>query len=203
MKEEELIKKLESTELPEIELGSHRSALKMALLKHGYSEKKEEVTFLEDVRVRPKGAFDAITGVLTAHRPVWKVALTSALAVVIILTAWLSIPQASAILKSTFFPEGTRTITGPQLTAEEHKKALDILMDDSGVKQLLAQGAVIDTILPIQVGSEIVNPETGNTEIVYETWAQAWLVKGSNDWGVQVDLVRSKVVSITPSETTK
>jgi hypothetical protein len=198
MKEGELIKQLESTKLPDIKLESHQSRLKVALLTHGYSRKEKETTFLEKVTARTTGIMDTMSGVLLARRPVWKVTLATFVAVIILFVALFSIPQTSAILKSTFFPEGSRTIGGPQLTADEQKEARDILMADSRITAILAQGAVIDKILPIEVTAETVNPQTGNSEVIKETWAQAWLVLGSKDWGVQIDLVSGQIVSITP-----
>jgi len=204
MKEEELIKKLESTELPDVELESHRRALKMALLNSDYSKKNREATFLETVKVRTSGVLDTISGAMTARRPVWRTALTTVGVVVMLAVAFFSIPQASNILKSGLFPEGSRTITDENGKAirtqlnDFDQRASDILMADAGVKAILAQGAVIDKILPIKVVAQVVNPETGKTEQIEETWAQAWLVLGSKDWGVQIDLVRGQVVSITP-----
>jgi len=198
MKKEELIKQLESTKLPNINLKSHQSRLKMALLTHGYSKKQKEATFLERVTARTTGILDTMSGVLVAPRPVWKIALTTFVAVIILFVALFSIPQTSAVLKSTFFLEGSKTISGPQLTAEEQEEARDILIADSRIKAILAQGAIIDKILPIEVGAIRTNPQTGSSELVKETWAQAWLVLGSKDWGVQIDLVRGQIISITP-----
>jgi len=141
---------------------------------------------------------DGMSAVLVAPRPVWKVALATFAAVLLLFVAFFSIPQTSSVLKSTFFPEGAKTISGPQLTAGEQERARDILMADSRIKTILAQGAVIDKILPIEVAAARINPETGNSELVKETWAQAWLVLGSQDWGVQIDLVRGQIVSVTP-----
>ena len=197
---EELIGQLEHVKLPDIKLENHQSRLKMALLSHGYSKKQKEGTFLERVTAKTTGITDTISGVWGAHGPVWKTALGVFAAVVILFTTLFSIPQTSAVLKSTFFPflEGNRTISGPQLTADEQKKARDILMADPRIKEILAQGAVIDKILPIQVAAERINPETGSSELISETWAQAWLVRGNQDWGVQIDLVTGQIISITP-----
>jgi len=165
----------------------------------------EEVTFLETVRARTTGALDPISGAAAARRPVWKVVLTGTVAVLILFAAFVSIPQVSNVLKSGFFPEGSRVITdedgqvfGTQL-ADFDRTASDILMADPGIKELLAQGAVIDKILPLKVVAEVVDPATGKTGQIEETWAQAWLVRGSQDWGVQIDLVKGQIVSITPS----
>lgn len=144
------------------------------------------------------GFWDRISSSLNARRPIWKVAMISTFALLILIATLLSVPQTSNILKSGFFPEGRRVISGPQLTAEEQKKAKDILMADPRVRDILSTGAAIDKILPIQVTMQRINSETGVTEEVHETWAQAWIVKGSKDWGVQIDLVRSTVVSISP-----
>ncbi len=152
---------------------------------------------METLRSYTTGASGAVSGIVAARRPVWQVTLITIFAVLVIFATLISVPQTSGILKSTFFPEGRREISGPQLTAAEQKQARDILLADSRIQEILAQGAAIDTILPIYVEAETLNPVTGGTEIVRETWAQAWIVRGSQDWGVQVDLVRGQVVSIT------
>ncbi len=199
MKEEELIKTLESVSLPDIKLESHRRRLKMALLQNDYFKKKQEVNSMEAVKTRAAVSRDTILDGLST-RPAWKVALAGVLTVIILFAIFFSIPQTSAVLKSTLFPflEGAKTISGPQLTAEQQQQALSILTADPAVKAILAQGAVVDKILPIQVQATMLNQETGNSEIVNETWAQAWLVKGDQDWGVQIDLVKGQVISITP-----
>ena len=197
MNEEELIERLRSVKLPDIELEGHRSRLKMAVLNSGYSRNKKEAIFVEVVRTQTIGVFDRVSSALVVRRPVWKVSLTTIIAVLMLFALWISIPQTSAVLKSALFPEGSRHISGPRLTAEEQKKAMTILMADSRIVQLLARGAVIDKILPIRVEAQTLNPETGNVEIVRETWAQGWIVLDNKDFGVQVDLVRGQVVSIT------
>lgn len=195
MKDAEVIKALESADLPQVELESHRSRLKMALLNRGYSRRKVEVTRMETVITQETQGVSGGAGLLVL-RPAWKLAATGALALVVFATAWLSIPQISPLYKSGLFPEGTRTIGGTQLNVDD-QKASDILMADPRIKDLLAQGAVIDKILPIQVKAEVVDPATGKSSFVEETWAQAWLVLGNRDWGVQIDLVKGQIVSIT------
>ena len=197
MNEEELIDRLRSVKLPDIQLESHRRRLKMAVLNRGYSRNKQEVTFVEVVKTQTTEVLGAVSGALVVRRPVWKVSLTTIIALLMLFALWISIPQTSAVLRSALFPEGSRHISGPQLTADEQKKTMTILLADSRVVQLLANGAVIDKILPIQVEAQMVNPETGNVEIVRETWAQAWIVLNNKDFGVQVDLVRGQVLSIT------
>lgn len=192
MKEEELIKELENVDLPEIKLENHRVRLKAALLAGRFNK---EGTFMDTVKTQSAGLFD----IVFAPQPAWKVAATTVVAILALFGAFISIPQTSAIIKSTLFPEGSRQISGPQLTAEEQNKATVILKADPSVKELLSQGAVIDKILPIQVTAETLDPQTGTTRLVQETWAQAWLVRGSQDWGIQIDLVKGRIISITPS----
>ena len=195
MKDKEVIKALENVKLPNIELENHRRRLKMALLDAGYSKNETEVTSLETVKAQKTWGFSDAIGSFT-RRPAWKVVGTGVLALLIVAAVWISIPQVSSTLKSTFFPGGTRTISGTQLNVDDQRVS-DILMADPRIQDLLAQGAVIDKILPIEVTAEVMNPETGKIEIVKETWAQAWLVLGSKDWGVQVDLVKGRIDSIT------
>ena len=91
----------------------------------------------------------------------------------------------------------TQAVSGPQLTDEEKEKALDIVNADSKVRELLDKGAVIDLVLPMYVTFSRVNQETGKIEEITETWAQMWINLGNTQWGVQVDLIRGKVVSLT------
>jgi hypothetical protein len=197
MKEEELINKLSNVKPPEIELKSHRAWLKTALINSGYSKKKQEGTFLETVKEHTKGIFDGISERGIMGRPAWRIGLTGALALLILFATFMSIPQTSAVLKSAMFPGGSRSISGTQLNVDD-QRASDILMNDARIKALLAQGAIIDKILPIEVGIERINPATGVSETITETWAQAWLVKDSQDWGVTIDMVRGQIVSINP-----
>ena len=91
----------------------------------------------------------------------------------------------------------TQAVGGPQLTDEEKEKALDIVNADPRVQELLNRGAVIDLVLPMYVNFSRVNQETGETEEITETWAQMWINLGNRQWGVQVDLIRGKLVSMT------
>lgn len=183
MEEEELIKKLKNVSIPEVTIESHRTQLRTALL--AGRSKKESL-------------MQTLTNNLFAPRPTWKVASASILALLTLFTTFISIPQTSVIIKATLFPEGSRQISGPQLPAADEEKARQILNSDPAVKELLSKGAVIDKILPIEVMAETRDPQTGAIQIIRQTWAQAWLVKGSQDWGVQIDLVEGKVVAITP-----
>ena len=93
MKEEELIKKLEEVELPEIELASHRRRLRMALLDAGYPKKRPEVSIMELAKAKLKGGKDIVTRGLVSRRPVWKTALASAFAALLIAALALALPS--------------------------------------------------------------------------------------------------------------
>lgn len=70
MREEELINKLESVELPEIQLESHRSQLRMALLDAGYLKERPTITILGLAKSKVEGGIDMIRG-LVSRQPVW------------------------------------------------------------------------------------------------------------------------------------
>ena len=95
MKEEELIKKLESVELPEIELQSHRRWLRMALLDTGYLKRQRGVTILELAKSKVKGVKDTMIRGLVSRQPVWKTATVGMLAVALVIGLSLTIPSLS------------------------------------------------------------------------------------------------------------
>ena len=72
MKEEDLINKLENVELPEVELPSHKSQLKMALLKRWYSANIPEMP-------RIKRWMIALKSIFLSKQPVWRTALVGIL----------------------------------------------------------------------------------------------------------------------------
>jgi len=202
MKEEELIKKLESVKLPDIELESHKSRLRMALLKSGYFKKRQEVTFMEQVKKQTRDLSGRFWGRFFAGRPAWQIAMAGVLLVMVIITSIVALPAAfPGLQQATPVPiETTPAITvvdGKPLTEGEKEKALDILRADAGAQALLDKGAIIENILPVSAYLERINTETGETEEVTETWAQVWLNLGGKQWGALVDLVRGKVVSLT------
>jgi hypothetical protein len=91
----------------------------------------------------------------------------------------------------------TQAVVGPQLTDEDKEKALSVATADPRVQELLDRGAVIDLVLPMYVTFSGLNQETGEIEEITETWAQMWINLGNRQWGVQIDLIRGKVVSVT------
>lgn len=92
MREEELIKKLESVRLPEIELQSHRRRLRMALLNAGYLQRQREVAILELAKSKVKGGIDIMIRGLVSRQPVWKTALASVLAIALIVGLTITLP---------------------------------------------------------------------------------------------------------------
>ncbi len=93
MKEEELIKKLESVELPEIELQSHRRRLRMALLDAGYLQRRPGVTILDLAKSRVKGGIDIMIRGLVSRQAVWKTAVIGVLAVALIAGLAIALPS--------------------------------------------------------------------------------------------------------------
>ena len=91
MKEEELIKKLESVELPEIELQSHQRQLRMALLNAGYLQRQREVAILELAKSKVKGGIDMIRS-LVSRQPIWKTAVIGVLALALITGLAIALP---------------------------------------------------------------------------------------------------------------
>ncbi|HBR10594.1 TPA: hypothetical protein DD712_05040 [Candidatus Acetothermia bacterium] len=89
MREEKLIKKLKSVELPEIQLQSHQCRLKMALLDAGYLKDRSRLTVLDMAQSKVKGGIDMIRG-LVSRQPVWaRCAFIAVPAAVILLTLLL------------------------------------------------------------------------------------------------------------------
>jgi len=95
MKEEELIRKLENVELPDIKLQSHQRRLRMALLDAGYLKRQRGVTILELVKSKTKGVKDTMIRGLVSRQPVWKTAVVSILALTLVIGLSLTIPSLS------------------------------------------------------------------------------------------------------------
>lgn len=92
MGEEELIKKLENVELPDIELQGHQRRLRMALLESRYFKEQPKVAIFSQTKSKMKGGIDMLKG-LISWRPVWKPALVSALAIALIVGSALFVPS--------------------------------------------------------------------------------------------------------------
>ncbi|MFC1938372.1 hypothetical protein ACFLWH_01785 [Chloroflexota bacterium] len=92
MKEEELIRKLENVELPDIKLQSHQRRLRMALLDAGYLKRQSGVTILELVKSKIKGVKDTMIKGLVSRQPIWKTAVFGTLALALVIGLSLTIP---------------------------------------------------------------------------------------------------------------
>jgi hypothetical protein len=93
MKEEDLIKKLENVELPDIELQGHKRRLRMALLDDGYSRREQKNAILELAKSKVKGVKDTMIRGLISQQPVWKTAVVGILAIALVLGLSLTIPS--------------------------------------------------------------------------------------------------------------
>ena len=198
MKEEELRKKLEMVEIPRIELESHRSRLKMALLNSDYFKKKRGNKTMDAVKTQARGMMDTMLDGMVARRPAWKVALVTAFVMIMMGATVFGLGSLNGTQQAGLVPNGYTIIGGDQLTDADKSLAMDILKADPEIQALLASGATIDILLPILVEFQATNPETGEIEGVQETWAQAWItgIDGST-WGAVVDLVQGKVVQLS------
>ena len=92
MREEELIKKLERVELPQIELQSHRRRLRMALLNTDYLQRRRQVAILGLAKSKVIGGIDTMIRGLVSRQPLWKTALASGLAMALIIGLIMTLP---------------------------------------------------------------------------------------------------------------
>jgi len=198
MKEEELKEKLERVEIPHIELESHRSRLKIALLNSDYFKKEKGNGIMYAVKTRARGFMDNMLEGMVERRPAWKVAMVTAFAMIMIGGMVFGLGSLNGTQQAGLNPSGSTQIGGDQLTDVEKALAMDILKADPGIQVLLASGATIDMVLPVLVELEKINAVTGEIEGVQETWGQAWITgTDGSTWGALVDLVEGKVVQLS------
>ena len=95
MKEEELIKKLESADLPRIEVPSHRRRLRMALLQSRYFKERHKQGIVSLAKSKMKGSIDALTKGLGSRQPVWKTATAGMLAMVMVVLLFTQLWNAT------------------------------------------------------------------------------------------------------------
>ncbi|UCC16899.1 MAG: hypothetical protein JSU58_11180, partial [Dehalococcoidales bacterium] len=178
----------------------HQNQLRMALLHSDSFKAIRGVRAMERSQgVQGKTLIDSIGGGFLKLRPVWKYSFGVALALIIIFFTLFSIPSLGPE-KAGVFPEGGhRVFDGPALSLENEEKVIEILNSDSRIQELLGTGAVIEVIMPIEVTAQKINPETGEIDEIteLETMAQVWITKGEQQWGVVVDLVEGKIVSLS------
>jgi len=120
MKEEELIRKLENVELPDIKLQSHQRRLRMALLDAGYLKRQRGITILELAKSKIKGVKDMMIKGLVSRQPIWKTAVFGMLALILVIGLSL-------------------TILSP---ANDSAYAADIVKNSPEVKAVLGDGEV-------------------------------------------------------------
>ena len=100
MKEEDLIKKLENIELPDIKLQGHQRRLRMALLDAGYLKRQRKDIIPGLITYKIKGVKDTMMKRLISQQPVWKTVTVAAAAVALILG--LNLGGASLSMKSDY-----------------------------------------------------------------------------------------------------
>ncbi len=93
MKEEELIKKLKSADLPAVEPQSHRRQLKMALLAAGCPQRRQGFDLSDLLKSIIKGGIDIIMKGLLSRQPVWKTASIGIVGLVLIAALSFTLPS--------------------------------------------------------------------------------------------------------------
>ncbi len=99
MKEEDLIKKLESTQLPEVKLPSHKSQLKMALLKRSPSDNALEMPRIKKGLITMKSIF-------MSKQPVWRTASVGILAMALVVGLLTVLPPDATPASAGLSDEG-------------------------------------------------------------------------------------------------
>lgn len=87
----------------------------------------------------------------------------------------------------------TQVYQGPQLSAALTEVALAVVRADPRTSALLARGATVGRIVPIQVTGETVDPATGQTKENTQTWAQIPLALDGQTWQAYVDLPDARI----------
>jgi hypothetical protein len=135
---EDIIKKLENTELPEIELKRHRQWLRTALLDVGSTKRQSIGTFVISIRGALKGITDIIERGLFSRQPVWKTALSSALVLALVLTFSLILPSLST---DSVYAQAVDIIkNSPEIQAaigDDEPRGIQVLADDGESVTLL------------------------------------------------------------------
>ncbi|MCL0091863.1 hypothetical protein M1N59_01180 [Dehalococcoidales bacterium] len=129
MKEEELIKKLESVKLPSIEIQSHRRQLKMALLNADYLQRRPGVTTLGLAKSKVKGGIEMIRG-LVSPQPVWKTVVAGVLAVALI--------AGLAIVLSSLTGQSPEALAAE--IAKQNPRVQVFLLEGATLKEVVAEG---------------------------------------------------------------
>lgn len=155
MKEDDLINKLENAELPEVELPSHKSQLKMALLKSGHSGNVLEMPRIKKVIITMKSIF-------MSKQPVWRTALVGILAMALVVGLLTVLPSLAGQQKEELVAEIIQNnsqfmaaLGGEEITELK-------IMHASNNKALVAvAGTTADFILEVDFSAERINYYSG------------------------------------------
>ncbi|MCL0034551.1 hypothetical protein M1N21_01335 [Dehalococcoidia bacterium] len=124
MREEELIEKLKSVELPEIQLQSHRCRLRTVLLDAGRQRDRPRVTIIELAKYKLEGGIDTMIQGLVPRQAVRKIAVAGVLALVLIAGSVIVLPSltrqspealAASIVRNS--PEVQAALGGEEIRA--------------------------------------------------------------------------------------
>ncbi len=169
MKEEDLIKKLESARLPEAELHTHQRLLKTALLEKFESPSNKTATAVKGRRI---SIMDTITGFFRSDRPVWQKAMVSTFAVVLLLITALAINmsplvrdyEAMAIEAALDNPQVQQIIEEEDIDTENIKIAA-VFDTENGLKYYVSIGE--KNIVAVELSKWLLNTEI--VEVLIET----------------------------------
>ncbi len=169
MKNEDLIKKLESARLPEAELHTHRRLLKTALLKNYESASNKTAAA---VKRRTIPIMNTITGFFGSNRPVWQKALASTFAVFVLLIAALAVTmsplvrdyEAMAVEAALNDPEVQQIMEDEEIDMKNIKIAA-VFDTDNGLKYYVGIGE--KNIVAVELSKWLFNAEI--VEVLIET----------------------------------
>jgi hypothetical protein len=140
MKEDRLEEKLNNVELPNIELKSHRSRLKMALLNESYLKSQKKGTIPGLVKMKIEGGINFIMKGLFSKQPVWKIGAAASLLIVLVLGLVLVLPrltgQTQEALAASIASKSPEVLNALDGSTGEVSKVVKIT-DSNGVTQYL------------------------------------------------------------------
>ncbi len=169
MKNEDLIKKLESARLPEAELHTHRRLLKTALLKNYESASNKTATAAKRRRIP---IMSIITGFFKSNRPAWQKAMVSTFAVVLLLITALAINmsplvrdyEAMAMEAALNNPDVQQIIEDEEIDTQNIKIAA-VFDTQNGLKYYVSIGE--KNIVAVELSKWLFNTEI--VEVLIET----------------------------------
>lgn len=170
MKEEDLIKKLESTQLPEVELLGHKSQLKMALLKSGHGDNALEIPTVKRWLTTMKSIF-------TSKQPVWRTALVGILAMALVVGLLTGLPPDATPASAGLTDEGLALYIA---------QTSDILIEAAGSEEKAKVSEVF--IVYVNAKNAMVQISgTSPSDLAADTTQPSWQVF------IKVDLVEERI----------